>query len=458
MKIVKKLMAGILTAIIISSAFAGCSSQKVEEAAATQDATTAEAAAETSVEASTAAPAQTVELEYWYGLGGKLGETMKGLIDKFNASQTAYKVNGVTQGSYDETYQALQAAVASGSTPACFLTTSSQVNSLAKRNVLENLQPYIAKNSGFNLDDFVQAFLPPARVGDGLFGLPAFGTTQVMYYRKDLFEKKGISPDALNSWETLEAAAGQLAEKSGKETSFYGWEPMWGAGNLVDAALSAGAAILSEDGKTVLIDDKIWVDTWEYFRRSIHDNKTMRIHSGGQGWEYWYKTIDDVMQGKAAGYIGSSGDQGDLDFKIVAAHEQPGWNGNPGKPVASSQFIAIPASAKEEQKQGAFEWMTYYTNADNTSEWSMQTGYIPVRLSAQEAAAYKEYLNANPQARIPLTQAAHASPEFLDPTGGKITDALTKACDKVEIENVPAQKALTEAKEEAQKALNDVLK
>ena len=48
----------------------------------------------------------------------------------------------------------------------------------------------------------------------------------------------------------------------------------------------------------------------------------MTIHSGGQGWEYWYKTIDDVLQDKAGGYTGSSGDQADLDFTKVGAIEQ----------------------------------------------------------------------------------------------------------------------------------------
>ena len=48
----------------------------------------------------------------------------------------------------------------------------------------------------------------------------------------------------------------------------------------------------------------------------------MAIHSGGQGWEYWYNTIDDVLQNTAGGYTGSSGDQADLDFSIVSAMEQ----------------------------------------------------------------------------------------------------------------------------------------
>jgi ABC-type sugar transport system, periplasmic component len=452
MKIKKRLLSGVMAMAMIAAVLPGCASQGTSAGASSQ------AASAASTVAASSSGGKAVEIEFWYGLGGKLGDTMKGLIDGFNASQTQYKVKGVAQGSYDETYQALQAAIASGNPPACFLTTSDQVYDLAQKNVLEDIAPYAQKDADFKLDDFVQSFMVPAKVNGELYGLPAYGTTQLFYYRKDLFEKAGVSPDVLNSWEDLEKAAPKLAQKSGGTTSVYAWEPMWGSDNMVDAALSAGGSILSADGKTVTISGPIWVSTWEYFRRNIFDNKTMRIHSGGQGWEYWYATIDDVMKDKAAGYTGSSGDQGDLDFSKVAAHEQPGWNGKPGKPVASSQFLAIPAAAKEEQKQAAFAWMTFFTNAANTGKWSMSTGYIPVRLSAQDDPDYKAYLEKNPQAKFPLLQAAHASPIFLDPTGGKITDILSKACDKVEIENQPAADVLKQAQADAQKALDAALK
>jgi len=39
-----------------------------------------------------------------------------------------------------------------------------------------------------------------------------------------------------------------MAVKENGETVFYGWEPMWGHYNLVDAALSRGAKYLSDDG------------------------------------------------------------------------------------------------------------------------------------------------------------------------------------------------------------------
>jgi multiple sugar transport system substrate-binding protein len=234
---------------------------------------------------------------------------------------------------------------------------------------------------------------------------------------------------------------------------------MWGQENMMDAVLSKGGSVLSEDGKTVLIDSPEWISTWEFFRKAIHEDKTMRIHSGGQGWEYWYKTIDDVMKGQAAGYIGSSGDQGDLDFTQLAAMEQPGWEGvGVGKPVAQAILAGIPAKASPEQQQAAFKWFTYFMNSENTAYWSMNSGYIAVRQSALNDPAFVAYSQENPQSTIPLKQAAHASKPFQDPTGGKITDALKIAADKVQISNVPAEKALKEAKEVAQRELDKLNK
>lgn len=54
-----------------------------------------------------------VEIEFWYGLGGTLGETMEEMIVAFNESQDEVVVKGVVQSSYEETSKMLQAAIAS---------------------------------------------------------------------------------------------------------------------------------------------------------------------------------------------------------------------------------------------------------------------------------------------------------------------------------------------------------
>lgn len=397
-----------------------------------------------------------VEIEFWYGLGGKLGDNMKAKIDAFNASQKEVVVKGIAQADYTETEQKLQAAIASNNVPAAVL--SSNVD-WARKGYYASLDDLIAADPNFKKEDFVQTFLDQGKVDGKQYFLPMYGTTQVMYYRKDALKAAGIDPASLTTWEALADAAAKTTQKEGGKTTFYGWEPMWGEGNMTDAALSRGGSVLSEDGKTITIDSKEWVDTWEQFRKWIHEDQIMRIHSGGQGWEYWYKTIDDVMKNKAAGYTGSSGDQGDLDFNVVAAMEQPGWEGvGQGKPVASAIQAGIVAKASPEQQQAAFKWFTYFMQPENTADWSMKTGYIAVRQSALEDPAFKAFSEKNPQISVPLQQASHASVPFLDPTGGKITDALKVAADQVQINNMPAEQALKEAQAKAQSELDRVAK
>ncbi|WP_217597653.1 ABC transporter substrate-binding protein [Cohnella sp. GbtcB17] len=461
MKTMKKTTAGLALATIMALTACGSSnSGNSGSAASPSDAPSSEASASASASETSSASAETpkapVTIEFWYGLGGKLGENMQTLIDKFNASQQEVIVKPVVQGDYSETEKKLQAAIASGTVPAAVL--SSNVD-WARKGYYATLDELIAASADFNKDDVIPTFLEQGQVDGKQYFLPMYGTTQVMYYRKDALEKAGLKPEDLTTWEALAKAAEKMTVKEGGKTTFYGWEPMWGYDNMMDAALSKGGKMLSDDGKTVLIDSPEWVDTWELFRKWIHDDKIMRIHSGGQGWEYWYKTIDDVMKGQAAGYTGSSGDQGDLDFNIVGAMEQPGWEGvGAGKPVAQAIMAGIPAKASAEQQAAAFKWFQYFMSAENTAFWSMNTGYIAVRQSAQQDPAFVEFSKTNPQITIPLKQAAHGSSPFADPTGGKISDALKLAADNVQIKNMPAAQALKAAKETAQRELDRINK
>ena len=398
-----------------------------------------------------------VQIEFWYGLGGKLGETMEAKIKAFNASQQEVIVTGVAQGSYKETYEALQAAIAAKKAPASVLLSYGQMTTLANKKVLASLDEFIKKDKDIKTEDYIPSFYKEGTIGLKQYALPMYGTTQVMYYNKSMLESINTKPEDLKNWEAVYEAAKKMTKVSGKETSVYGFEPMSGADNLNDMALSNGGSFLSEDKKTVTIDSKEWIDSYEAVRKAIFYDKTMRIHSGGQGWEYWYATIADVMQGRAAGYLGSSGDQGDLDFNKLVAAPQPGFNGKKASPVAEALTIAEPAITPKDQQEAAYKWMKYFTSSEQTADWSIKTGYISVRTSATEVAAYKDYAKTHPQILVPITQAKTASLPFIDPTGGKITDALAKAADKVEIQNIPANVALKDAAKEAQTALDAVV-
>lgn len=402
---------------------------------------------------------EKIKIEYWYGLGGKLGELMQETIEAFNNSQDKIVVEGVQQADYAQTSKAVQAAIAANEVPASVLMTWQSCKTFGERGLLEPLSDYINKSEDFNLEDFFPVFLEYGQLNGEIYCLPTYGTTQILYYRKDAFENAGIDPDeALKTWEGLAEAARKLTRKEGDEVVFYGWEPMWGIDNMIDAVRSKGVEVISEDGTKIMLTSPEWIETMECFRKWIHEEQIMRIHYGGQGWEYWYATIDDVMQNRAAGYTGSTGDMGDLDFNIIDAHIQPGWEGHDPAPNVESIMSYILEMADPVEKEAAFEWLKFLTSTDTNANWCIKSGYLPVRRSVEDHPAYKAFIEENPAILVPIKQLEFAKKQFYDPTDGKITEALSDAIDKILIENIPSEEALEEARQIAQEALDEYLK
>lgn len=440
------------------SSAAGTSIAESASAAETTGESTASAAADSTAADAAAqdAPAGTTEVEFWYAGGKTAVNVVQDIIDKYNASQSTYHVSAVTQADYDETYQKLQAGIAGNAAPDLVLLTPAVARNLSDKQLLTDLNPYIDAADDFSMDDLIPVFANMGKDPDGkIFAIPAYGTTQVLYYNIGAFEATGVKAEDIKTWQDLAAAAKKIRDTGKYE---YGWEPMWGAGNLIDAAFSNGGKVLSDDGTQVLINSDEWVEVWEAFRTWIHDDKTMAIHSGGQGWEYWYNTIDDVLNDVAGGYTGSSGDQADLDFTKVAAMEQPAWNSDTtSAPAAESLTLSVLESAGDAEKQGAFDFIKYFTNPENQVTWTMSTGYVAVNTKINDNTEYTAYVEENPQAAVPFAQASHGSVYPYDPTNGAILDALKIAADKVEIDGVSAKEALDEAQKTAQAALDEAL-
>lgn len=435
MKVIKCLAKMALIPVLVLSMLAGCSSSGGSNTSTSSNAVKGK-----------------VKIEFWYGLGSAAGQKMQSIIKSFNATHKNITVVGVAQPDYATTYQKLQAAIASNTAPGVALLSADYVHDLGKKKALAPLDPYIKNDKSMKVNDFLPVFMTRAKVGNVTYGLPAYGTTQVMYYRKDLFQKAGIdTTKAFSSWENLLAAAKTIQTKN---LAAYGFEPMWGPDNLIDMALSNGGQVFSADGKKVTINTAAWINAWDMIRQSIFTDKTMMVNSGGQGWAYWYKTIDDVMKGRAGGYIGSSGDKGNLDFSKIDSAVQPGMNGHKAKPVVDALYMSVPSSISDNQKRAAYQFIAYFTSAKVNADWAKTIGYIPVCNAAMKDPAYAAFIKAHPYAAIPFKQAEQGIARYLDPTGGKITQALSEAADKVELQNVPAKQALDQAEQVAQQALD----
>lgn len=465
----KKVLGLFLAVSLLIMSFSACSKESTETTKDTTDTQTTQTTQAPSGKADTEVTqsSEPVEIEFWHALGGTLGDTLLEIIDEFNASQSKYVIKPVTIGSYTEIDQKLQAAYAAKKTPA--LVAGGSQETFYQKGLVETFEDYMPAD--YNKDDIVKGFMDAAAKDGKLVFAPAYGTSQVLYYNNAVLAEAGYTKEELSSWQKLEAMKDKvIGIDTNKSKIDYVWEPMWGYDNMVDVVSSAGGRFLSDDGKTVLINDPIWAEVLEQFRVWLNEDKTMKIHSGGQGWEYWYKTMDDWVYGAALGYTGSPGDysialeavnkaKADGYKNEFAVAMQPGWKDNNPAPYFTSLMYFIPKSnnVTEDMKKGAAEFVTFATNTANTAKFSMGTGYVAVRKSVLDLPEYKTYLEANPDADVALRQIdTYAVPAFIDPTGGAIYNALKEAVDKIQIENMPVKEALDAAAKKAQTELNKV--
>lgn len=410
---------------------------------------------------------ETVEVEFWHGIGGALGDSLQEIIDAYNESQDDYFVKAVVYGSYTELSQQLQSAYAANTVPA-LVAADNVLETFYTRGLVEPIENYLPDS--YDYDDVVGGFLNSCIRDDQFYFAPAYGTSQVLYYNNAVLEEAGYSVEDLSTWQSIvEMQSDIIGIDTNHDTIAYVWEPMQGAENMVDAVFSAGGQVISDDGTQVLINDDIWVEVWDQFRSWIHDDEIMRVHYGGQGWEYWYKTMDDWVYGKSLGYTGSPGDYAIALDAVTEAIEdgyknefavaiQPGWGDHEPNIQFSSINYMIPLNSalSEEEKYGAGDFVAFATSPENTAKFAMETGYVAVKKSALELPEYQEYLEVNPGADIPLLQIdEYGVPEFSDPTGGAIWQALSNAAEKVQVENIDAKTALDEAQEIAQKELDN---
>lgn len=397
-----------------------------------------------------------IELEFWLAQGNNVMDLVNEEVDKFNSSQSTYHVTVVQQENYVKTFSNLQAAIAGKNAPDIVLLDTAPARQLYEKGALVAFDSFQDADPDFNAGDFYEVYADQGKHTDGkTFARPMYGTIQIAYYSKKAFEDAGVDPASIKSWQDL-VAVGQKFKDAGYQ---FVWEPMGGdAKNLIDAAFANGAKVFSDDGKTVTINSPEWVEVWESFRGWIHDDKFMQTHWNGiDDWVYWYDTIDDMIEGRAAGYTGSPVDSVDFDFNEIQPMEQFGWNGNVSMPWAQALMLCMPEGNGAERQQGAYEFIKFLTNPENQAAYTMLTTYPAANRKVTEVPEYQKFLEENPVAGVLLSQSEHASIYPVDPTGGKILDELNIAAEKIEIEGVSAQEALDEAQANAQIALDEAL-
>lgn len=381
----KKGILNLLLVIVLAVTMTACSSPGNKEVspenqtgqtaapAQTKDAATDSTEEPAVEEESQTTDIEPVTIEFWHAMNGGHQDTLTALTDKFNAQNgKGITVKLVNQGTYDDLSKKLMGSVAAKTLP-----DLAQVYNNWIINYLDAVVPlddYVTKDFD-NYDDIVETYRNESSEFGKIYTLPFNKSTQLYFYNKTVFDELGLQPP--KTWDDLYHIGEVVFDATGKPS--IGYDDL--SAMFWQLVLQNGSGFI-EDGQ-VEFNNPQGIEALNFFL-DMYKKGYARIagedkyHSGPFG------------NGDVLAYVGSS---------AGVAYIQPNGFEFGAAPLPKGKQGAVPQAgtnlamfAQDKNKQLAvWEYMKYLTSADVTTEWSMATGYLPVRISAFNSETYQNY-------------------------------------------------------------------
>src|SRR5690625_3562425 len=149
---------------------------------------------------------EPIELKFWtMRTNENMVSNLQKQIDEFEEENPHITVE-LEPITYDVAYQRMLTAEKSGDIPNVFNNIEAMVAFLHAKGAIVPVNDVIDDLGG--TDEFMEKYLDWVSSDDSIYDVPDWGLHQGIWYRKDLFEEKGI--EIPRSWEELAEAAKKL--------------------------------------------------------------------------------------------------------------------------------------------------------------------------------------------------------------------------------------------------------
>ena len=267
-------------------------------------------------------------------------------------------------------------------------------------------------------DTFAEQALSLTRDGDTQLAVPSDGWAQLLFYRKDLFDKAGLEPPT--SYDTIQAAAERLNQGgvAGITASTTPADPFTHQ-TFEHLAVANGCRLVDDDGNPTL-DSPECVEAFEFYGNLIRDHSvagnqdvdTTRAtyFSGKAAMVIWSSFLLDELAGLRNDALPTCPEcKQDKAFLAKNTGVVAGLTGPDGSESAAFgevvSFAILQEAATDEAKQ-----LVEYLMSDGYADWLAVApeGKVPVRTGTEdEPETYLEQwreLDAGVDTKAPLAQ------------------------------------------------------
>jgi sn-glycerol 3-phosphate transport system substrate-binding protein len=354
-----------------------------------------------------------VEITVWHSMPEQNGKTLTALTDKFNASQTAVKVNLVNQVTYEDTFTKYKAGLSSGDLPDVVqLQGEDQQQMIDTRTVLP--VSVCAKADKYSFADFLPRVIDFYTVQGTMYAMPFAVSGPVLYYDKNAFRKAGLDPEKPPlTLDEVRTASEKLKSSGAVKNAGYGLKvdpgyfQQW-------RALANKLTVNNGNGRKARATKAVWNDATgrEIFKWMSDMVKDGLAETNPQFGSSNFDNLVGIGNGNHAMAVETSAALGTVET-ILAGGAYPNFQlgigplpaprGNGAVSVQGGELFMVNKSAPEKQA-AAWQYLKFLDTPESQATWAAGTGYLPIVKKAAASAQVRDLWAKSPGYKVAYDQ------------------------------------------------------
>ena len=364
-------------------------------------------------------------------------------VKRYNEKQDKVKVNAVVYPDNELTDQ-LTLALSSGNVPDIVSLDDILAPYYNSISALADVTDEF-NNLEFK-DSFSQGMVDLGTYNGKQYAIPFAPDVSVMFYNKEHFREAGLDPErGPETWTEFVDYAQKLT-RDGR----YGYTYNGGGGQMftfVPYIWSNGGDLLSEDGKTCLLDQPEAIEALQ-----LYDDLTnkYKVTPEGVTTYSWSESQDAFLTGKVSmTVLGNSQlytfltEYPDFDFGVCLI---PKKDGKEHSSFGGGDLIAIMEQSKN--KDAAWDFVEYALSEDVQVELFAKNGLLPARTDLFD----NKYFNTDDKYKV-LEEALKVSRASWSTKYNEMNQPLVNATQSCLMENATAEEAFQNATAEINKIM-----
>jgi ABC-type glycerol-3-phosphate transport system substrate-binding protein len=348
-----------------------------------------------------------VTVVFWHSYTGDREARMQALIDEFNATNPySVTVVGEYAGSWIEIRDNVLLGIqAGGPLPNLVMGYPTLLSVLARHGAVRFLDSYLNDptlgiTDTADLQPGVLDYYRLIQYGNQLAGLQYGISIEAMFYNADLLAGAGLNVP--QTWEAFESSCISLTTET-----VSGTIPGMDASRFATWLWSRGGQLLSDDGSHARFQEQPGIDSLLTFQQLVQ-GRYARLP------QEQYEEIAAFGNGQVAMIFGSTSG---IPYIRTAMGQGAGndWGASrvpalPGHEVVDSYGAGAGIIHHDEDAdRGAWLFLRWLVDRQQTARWAAASGYFPVRISAETHISMTQKLADDPQyaeayALLPLSR------------------------------------------------------